>query len=213
MLYVANADNNCIVVVDIEEENESQVKGMIPTGWYPTSVAITPDGKSLLVGVGKGNQTKANPIPPEQAPQDKNAIERRGLPFPYIGTTLSGALSIIAMPSDEELAAYTERVYKNCPYSDKLLAGTPSELKTAMPTKIGDPSPIKHVIYIIKENRTYDQVFGDIAGSNADPNAGDVRRGDHSQPSQAGQGICAARQLVLQWAGLARRTSLVDHGL
>jgi Phosphoesterase family len=168
-LFVANADNNCIVVVDIEEENESQVKGMIPTGWYPTSVAITPDGKSLLVGVGKGNQTKANPIPAEQDAKDKDAIERRRLPFPYIGTTLSGALSIITVPDDEQLASFTERVYKNCPYSDKLLAGTPSELKTAVPTKIGDPSPIKHIIYIIKENRTYDQVFGDIPGSNADP--------------------------------------------
>jgi YVTN family beta-propeller protein len=168
-LFVANADNNCIVVVDIEEENESQVKGMIPTGWYPTSVAVTPDGKTLLVGVGKGNQTKANPIPADQDAKDKDAIERRRLPFPYIGTTLSGALSIIPIPDDEQLASYTERVYKNCPYSDKLLAGTPSELKTAVPTKIGDPSPIKHVIYIIKENRTYDQIFGDIPVSNADP--------------------------------------------
>ncbi|MES1213512.1 MAG: hypothetical protein ABUL64_02915, partial [Singulisphaera sp.] len=168
-LFVANADNNCIVVVDIEEPNESQVKGMIPTGWYPTAVAVTPDGKNLLVGVGKGNQTKPNPISPKLEPQDKDQVARRGLPFPYIGTTLSGALSIIPIPTDEQLAAFTERVYKNCPYSDKLLAGTPADVKTAVPTKIGDPSPIKHIIYIIKENRTYDQVFGDIPGSNADP--------------------------------------------
>ncbi len=168
-LFVANADNNCVVVVDIEEPNESGVKGMIPTGWYPTAVAVTPDGKHLLVGVGKGNQTKANPIAAQVEPKDKDQIARRRLPFPYIGTTLSGALSIIPIPDDEKLAAYTERVYKNCPYSDKLLAGTPSETKTAVPTKVGDPSPIKHVIYIIKENRTYDQVFGDIPGSNADP--------------------------------------------
>ena len=167
-LFVANADNNCVVVIDIEEENESQVKGMIPTGWYPTSVAVTLDGKNLLVGVGKGNQTKANPIPPDVTKKE-STYEQRRLPFPYIGSTLSGALSIIHMPNDEQLAAYTERVYKNCPYSDKLLSGTPSELKTAVPTRVGDPSPIKHVIYIIKENRTYDQVFGDIPGSNADP--------------------------------------------
>ncbi|HVU86749.1 MAG TPA: alkaline phosphatase family protein, partial [Pirellulales bacterium] len=169
-LFVANADNNCIVVVDIEEPNESGVKGMIPTGWYPTAVAVTPDGKNLLVGIGKGNQTKPNPIPAQLEPKDKDQIARRGLPFPYIGTTLSGALSIIPIPDDDDdLAAYTERVYKNCPYSDKLLAGTPSETKTAVPTKVGDPSPIKHVIYIIKENRTYDQVFGDMPASNADP--------------------------------------------
>ncbi|HEY2894249.1 MAG TPA: beta-propeller fold lactonase family protein, partial [Pirellulales bacterium] len=65
-LFVANADNNCVAVIDIERANSSQVKGMIPTGWYPTSVALTPDGKQLLVGVGKGNQTKANPIPTDK---------------------------------------------------------------------------------------------------------------------------------------------------
>ena len=60
-------------------------------------------------------------------------------------------------------------VYKNCPYSDKLLTDAPTTLRTAIPVKIGDPSPIKHVIYIIKENRTYDQVFGDMPKGNGDP--------------------------------------------
>src|SRR5262249_42208880 len=68
MLYVANADNNCVAVIDIRERDKSQVVGFIPTGWYPTSVAVTPDSKNLLVGVGKGNQTKANPIPKDAKP-------------------------------------------------------------------------------------------------------------------------------------------------
>src|SRR5262249_10347901 len=55
-LFVANADNNCVAVIDVAKPSESQVKGFIPTGWYPTSVAVTPDSKNLLVGVGKGNQ-------------------------------------------------------------------------------------------------------------------------------------------------------------
>ena len=59
-LYVANADNNCVAVVDVRVPAKSQVKGFIPTGWYPTSVAVTPNGKRLLVGVGKGNQTHPN---------------------------------------------------------------------------------------------------------------------------------------------------------
>ncbi|MEX0676505.1 MAG: bifunctional YncE family protein/alkaline phosphatase family protein [Pirellulales bacterium] len=166
-LFVANADNNCVAVVDISAPNRSQVQGFIPSGWYPTAVAVTPDGKKLLVGVGKGNQTKANPIPKEPRAPDPN--ERRRRPYPYIGTTLSGALSIVAMPDDKQLAAYTETVYRNCPYSDKLLAGTPYAEKTAIPTKVGEPSPIKHVIYIIKENRTFDQVLGDIGRGNCDP--------------------------------------------
>ena len=166
-LYVANADNNCVAVVDIAVPSKSQVKGFIPTGWYPTSVAVTPDGKRLLVGVGKGNQTKPNPIGAPGPDDAKKKASRR--PFPYIGTTLSGALSIVTVPDDKALAAHTEAVYKNCPYSDKLLSDAPSKEKTAIPTKVGDPSPIKHVLYIIKENRTYDQVFGDLPRGNGDP--------------------------------------------
>ncbi len=128
--------------------------------------------RSLLVGVGKGNQTKANPIEPVR-PKTKTDVapvaKRRALPFPYIGTTLSGSLSIVPVPDDKALAQYTETVYKNCPYSDKLLTDAPHPEKTAIPTKVGDPSPIKYVLYIIKENRTYDQVFGDMPRGNGDP--------------------------------------------
>jgi YVTN family beta-propeller protein len=167
-LYVANADNNCVAVVDISKASHSQVQGFIPTGWYPTAVAVTPDGKSLLVGVGKGNQTRGNPIAAAKDPA-KAGEGNRGRPYPYIGTTLSGALSIVPIPDVAQLAAYTEAVYLNCPYSDKLLSDAPHAEKTAIPTKVGDASPIKHVIYIIKENRTYDQVFGDIGRGNCDP--------------------------------------------
>jgi YVTN family beta-propeller protein len=191
-LFVANADNNCVAVLDVAERDKSQVLGFIPTGWYPTSVAVTPDGKNLLVGVGKGNQTKPNPIKkdadkdkgkdekkadekkadekkPDEKKQDEKQQPERRLPYPYIGTTLSGALSIVPIPDEKQLTAYTARVYKNCPYSDTLLTAALSKQKTAIPTRVGDPSPIKYVIYIIKENRTYDQVFGDIKEGNGDP--------------------------------------------
>ncbi len=172
-LYVANADNNCIAVIDIAAPNRSQVKGFIPTGWYPTAVAVTPDGKSLLVGVGKGNQTKANPIEPAKAKgPEKSEIATAADPrarYKYIGTTLSGALSVVPVPDEKALALYTETVYKNCPYSDRLLTDAPHPEKTAIPTRVGEPSPIKHVLYIIKENRTYDQVFGDMPRGNGDP--------------------------------------------
>jgi len=168
-LYVANADNNCVAVVDVSVPGKSQVKGFIPTGWYPTSIAVTPDGKQLLVGVGKGNRTQPNPIKPLNDLAHKLPIVgSKMLPCPYIGTTLSGPLSIVPVPGEEKLAAYTETVYRNCPYSDKLLTDAPHPRKTAIPTKVGEPSPIKHVIYIIKENRTYDQVFGDVAKGNGD---------------------------------------------
>ncbi|MFI5454790.1 MAG: bifunctional YncE family protein/alkaline phosphatase family protein [Isosphaerales bacterium] len=175
-LFVANADNNDVAVIDVATPNRSQVKGFIPTGWYPTAVAVTPDGKHLLVGVGKGNQTKANPFEPVKAETQSKATKdgvavarRRSSPYPYIGTTLSGSLSVVPIPDERTLARYTETVYKNCPYSDKLLTDAPHPEKTAIPTKVGEPSPIKHVLYIIKENRTYDQVFGDLTRGNGDP--------------------------------------------
>lgn len=188
MLYVANADNNCVAAIDVRVPRRSQVRGFIPTGWYPTALAVTPDNEHLLIGVGKGNVTQSNRVANEkfvealQKKQEEGGYRR--IPFPHIGTTLSGALSIVDLPEDEEdededddeseevkaaWNAWTSRVYRNCPYSDKQLGGSPSTRKTAIPTKIGDPSPIKHVIYIIKENRTYDQVFSDIPRGNRDP--------------------------------------------
>jgi YVTN family beta-propeller protein len=173
-LYVANADNNCVAVIEVEEPNESQIKGFIPTGWYPTAVAVTPDNKTLLVGIGKGNRTSPNPTGDAarklgMVPFGGPTPGTRALPYPYIATTLSGALSIVPVPDEKALAAYTATVYRNCPYSDKLLTDAPYPSKTAIPNKVGDPSPIKHIIYIIKENRTYDQVFGDIPKGNGDP--------------------------------------------
>jgi YVTN family beta-propeller protein len=176
-LFVANADNNCVAVVDVATAGKSGVKGFIPTGWYPTALAVTPDGKSLLVGVGKGNMTRPNPYSKELAeriagakPEEIPPGFRDWLsPYPYVGMTLSGALSIVPMPDEKKLAEYTETVYRNCPYSDKLLTDAPYPEKTAIPTKVGNTSPIKHIIYVIKENRTYDQVFGDVKRGNGDP--------------------------------------------
>jgi sugar lactone lactonase YvrE len=171
-LYVANADNNCVAVIEVEEPRKSIIKGFIPTGWYPTSLALTPDDKKLLIGVGKGNVTQSNKPGQERlnaalaGPIGEGGYRR--IQFSHVGTTLSGALSIVDVPSGKELDKYTDQVYRNCPYSDKLLTVAPYERKTAIPTKVGEASPIKHVIYIIKENRTYDQVFSDIPRGSRD---------------------------------------------
>jgi YVTN family beta-propeller protein len=175
-LYVANADNNCVAVIDVEEPRKSAVKGFIPTGWYPTAIAVTPDGKNLLVGVGKGLQSKPNPFRKtgDKPLDDKELSEGvRKLPFPYIGTTMHGAVSVVQVPDEKRLKEYTAQVYRNCPYSDDQLTAAPHPEKTAIPNKVGDPSPIKYVIYIIKENRTYDQVLGDLAAGEHPKGNGD----------------------------------------
>jgi YVTN family beta-propeller protein len=160
-LYIANADNNDVAVVDVAKRGNSEVEGFIPTGWYPTSVRVSKDGKRIFVANGKGVASAANPQGPSPY---------KGRTPQYIGSMLKGAVSLINLPAKAKLAQLTRRVYANSPYTDEMLkaARAPKE-KTAIPFRVGDPSPIKHVIYVIKENRTYDQALGDVKEGNGDP--------------------------------------------
>ncbi len=162
-LYVANADNNDVCVVDISERGKSRVRGFIPTGWYPSAVLVSPDGRKVVIGSGKGTGTRPNPA---KTPIDPVVPKD----FQYIGTQLNGLLSFVDAPTDEQLANYTRQVYANTPYKDAQLGEVANDRKTAIPTRVGEPSPIKYILYIIKENRTYDQVFGDMPQGNGDPN-------------------------------------------
>jgi len=160
-LYIANADNNNIAVVDVAKRGNSKVEGFIPTGWYPTSLRASKDGKRIFVANGKGVASAANPQGPSPL---------RGRTPQYIGSMLKGTVSLINLPAKAKLAQLTRRVYANSPYTDEMLkAARPPKEKTAIPVRVGDPSPIKHVIYVIKENRTYDQVLGDMKEGNGDP--------------------------------------------
>ncbi|MDX1933176.1 MAG: selenium-binding protein SBP56-related protein [Capsulimonadales bacterium] len=160
-LYVANADNNNVCVADVSQRGRSRVRGFIPTGWYPTTVRVTPDGKKVIIGTGKGQGTGTN----------VTRVEPNGPPRRvHHGNLLRGILSFVDTPDDRALADYTRIVRANTPYNnDKLRQQADSRVKTAIPNRVGDSSPIKYVLYIIKENRTYDQVFGDLPQGNADP--------------------------------------------
>ncbi len=161
-LYIANADNNDVAVVDVAKKGKSEVEGFIPTGWYPTSVRTSKDGKRIFVANGKGVASAANPKGP-------NPYKVRTAETEYSGSLLKGTISLIAKPAKAKLAQLTRQTYKNSPYTDALLkaAKAPRE-KTAIPFRLGASSPIKHVIYIVKENRTYDQVLGDMKEGNGD---------------------------------------------
>ncbi len=167
-LYIANADNNNIAIVDVSKRRDSKVKGFIPTGWYPTSVRASKNGKQILVANGKGMTSAANPKGPQPKPGQSRADNKD---VQYIGSLLKGTVSVIDLPNNAKLAQLTKQTYANSPYTDELLqlARAP-KTGTAIPTKVGDSSPIKHVIYIVKENRTYDQVLGDLPEGNGDPN-------------------------------------------
>jgi YVTN family beta-propeller protein len=161
-LYAANADNNDVAVIDVREPGKSKVLGFIPVGWYPTALAVSRDGRSLFVANGKGTRSAANPAGPQPT-------VRRTPKTELISGLFLGSVSAIPVPDAAALARYTAQVYKNVPYNEKLRFVVPFEGKSAVPAKVGDTSPIQHVIYIVKENRTYDQVLGDMKEGNGDP--------------------------------------------
>lgn len=172
-LYIANADNNCLAVFDVTEPGKSFSKGFIPVGWYPTNVKVV--NKTVLVTNGKGLTSLANPHGPN--PTDvKEKVDRHSgdqnkpKEVQYIAGLFKGSLSIIDKPNDETLAAYSQAVYQNTPYSKDKEMNAEGEAGNPIPMKVGEPSPIKYVFYVIKENRTYDQVLGDIVQGNGDPN-------------------------------------------
>ncbi len=172
VLYVANSDNNDVAVVDVSEPVHSRVLGFIPTGWYPTSVAVSPDGKRLFLAMGKGLGIGSNS--PKNFPKERVRSKRD---YVYAPSLLQGYIGVLPAPSAAQLAAYTRQVVANSPYQDALLetpAKAPARGANPIPSRVGDPSPIKHVLYIIRENRTYDQVLGDLKKSgkpygNGDP--------------------------------------------
>lgn len=183
-LYIANADNNCLTVFDVSKPGFSKSKGFIPTGWYPTCVRVI--GKKIYVSNGKGLSSMANPQGPNPISKKQSVVLHQGIeskaPVQYIASLFKGSLSIIDIPSAKLLATYSQVVYHNTPYSKTKELLTSGEIGNPIPHKVGNPSPIKYVFYIIKENRTYDQVLGDIKGANGDTSL--VLFGENVTPNQ-----------------------------
>jgi YVTN family beta-propeller protein len=155
-LFVACGGINAVAVL---ETRDGRLKGLIPTAWYPNALALSPDGASLavatLLGVGSGSR---------ETPRDRYVHSYRG------------SVAVIPLPDAAQLASYTTAVAENNRLSlpSGSLAMRSSRLATrpapkALPERAGDPSLIEHVVYIIKENRTYDQLFGDLSKGNGDP--------------------------------------------
>jgi YVTN family beta-propeller protein len=169
-LYVANASNNAIAVVDADARGGDAVRGLIPTGWYPTAVALDETGSQLFIASGYGFGSIA-PVPAGEGRSYQDRV---------------GVVSILDVPDHATLARFTKQVHDNndvLPPVDDV--GDEGERHSArhddheeghrgpsrdpIPDRPGERSPIKHVFYVIKENRTYDQVFGDMPQGNGDP--------------------------------------------
>ncbi len=170
-MYVANADNNCLAVFDVSTLGKSLSKGFIPVGWYPTNVKVI--SQKIFVSNGKGFSSQANPYGPNPFRKREAVIYQQGdtskpIGVQYIAGLFKGAMSIIPMPNEKQLGIFSKAVYANTPYTKTKETDAAGLKGNPIPMKVGDKSPIKYVFYVIKENRTYDQVLGDIKNGNGD---------------------------------------------
>ncbi len=160
-LLIANADNNYLAVFNVENPGHAKSLGFIPVGWYPTAVQYLKSEK-IVVANGNGIASRANPdgpVPNKRRP--KNWMEN------YTGTMFKGTVSVIDFPQSKVLAEMSRKVYDNTPFIKKVKEESDQSIIPKRPNGKGS-SQIKHIFYIIRENRTYDQVLGDVAEGNGD---------------------------------------------
>ena len=219
-LYVANAHSNAVAVAALSARARaaqpaappakpvpSRILGFIPTGQYPSAVAVS--AGRIFVGNGKGtgvedssmrvSNSGRTPNPPNAAfPAGKKPGSQGGQ---YSGSIVAGNISMIPLPDEPTLAHYTQQIMQN----DGLLG-------FAVPRLFPGENPIRHVIYVIKENRTYDQVFGDVmAAGNGQPADGDPRLAIFGNGAAAQRPNGTPQTITPNHHALAQRFGLFDR--
>ncbi|MBV8995406.1 MAG: bifunctional YncE family protein/alkaline phosphatase family protein, partial [Pseudonocardiales bacterium] len=160
-LYVANAGNNDVAVVDL---GSGGVSGLIPTAWYPTAVVAT--DRALFVTNGKGLGAGPNDGPGHPNPYDPTTPTEKQ----YVGSMMVGTLSTVPIPVNHgRLTKWTQQVVHNDGFNSPGDGHGQGADAAIVPGGPGQRSPIQHVIYVVKENRTYDQEFGSLGKGNGDP--------------------------------------------
>ncbi|MEK7677840.1 MAG: bifunctional YncE family protein/alkaline phosphatase family protein [Verrucomicrobiota bacterium] len=156
-LYVCNGTQNAVAVVSFRL-GKSKLVGLIPTGWFPGAIAYDAARRSLYVANIKGIASGKHYDPGERVKYNSHQ---------YFGT-----LSLLPVPGSSQLRHHTRTVLKNyrrAVVEAARLPARPNMPARPVPERVGEPSVFKHVVYIIKENRTYDQVFGDVKEGKGDP--------------------------------------------
>jgi len=158
-LFVACSGINAVAVIDV---TKLKVSGFIPTGWFPAKLKVSNDGKKLIVSNAKGFGSGPN----------GGSTFDRGPEGSYIGALMKGTVQVLDVPSEEQLKIYTNQVISNNFNFEKASAEKFATRKNnPVPLYPGEKvSPIKHIVFISKENRTYDEVFGQIEKGKGDPN-------------------------------------------
>jgi YVTN family beta-propeller protein len=157
-LYVANGTQNAVAVVDFKP-GKSVLRGLVPVGWYPGALVYDARRRSVYAANIKG-------IPSVKGRDRQSGGEG------FNSHQYSGSLSLFRVPANRELGGLSAIVWRN--YRREQLAvarlpARPNQPARPVPERIGEPSVFKHVVYVIKENRTYDQVLGDMSEGNGDP--------------------------------------------
>ena len=156
-LYVCNAGQNAVAVVAFHP-GKSKLEGLIPTGWFPGAVVFDAGRRQLDVANIKGVIPGKHYGPGEKVKYNSHQ---------HLGT-----VSLVPLPGKKELQQDTARVLKNYRRAlaqQAFLPARPEARPQPVPERIGEPSVFKHVVYLVKENRTYDQVLGDVKQGNGDP--------------------------------------------
>jgi DNA-binding beta-propeller fold protein YncE len=157
ILYCANASQNAVAVFKFSPR-ETTLLGLIPAGWFPGALVFDARDKKICVANIKGIGTRT----------EKSKFKEA---FGFNTRQHAGSLSLIPVPLKSELVAFTQKALANLRYPLLAQAELPPRLNRApqpVPERAGEASVFKHVLYIIKENRTYDQILGDVAAGNGD---------------------------------------------
>jgi YVTN family beta-propeller protein len=190
-LYVAESGINAIAVLDAES---LEVRGHIPTAWYPYRVEISPDGRQLacISFRGFGNGPNAGPNRPSD---------------PFLG--MSGALTVLNVPTDAELGPMTTNVLAYAGLVDRRQdrARMASPVIPTVPGQVS--SQIQYVVFIAKENHTYDTIFDHIPGADSDPEL--LRWGLHQTLREKGQPTLNNVGVMVNHNALARQFAVSDN--
>jgi len=156
-LYVAEAGINAVGIIDIPT---LKVIGHIPTGWFPSKLEVSPNGKSLIISNAKGFGSGPN----------GGEKFREGKEGSYIGNLMKGTVSVVQIPEDKELVGLTDKVINNNYKIEDYSAIQSERANNPIPVFGGEKnSPIKYLVFISKENRTYDEIFGQVIKGKGDP--------------------------------------------
>ncbi len=198
-LYVAESGINAIGVINVEDQ---KVLGHIPTGWFPSKIEVTKDGKKLIIANAKGFGSGPN----------GGSNFKLGPEGSYIGSLMKGTVQVADIPSDEKLNDMTKKVISNNFKFSKSTDTIFNKRKdNPIPLYPGEKeSPIKHIVFISKENRTYDEVFGQIKKGNGDESL--ARYGENASFSNKKKTDSLSNVTVMpNHLALARQFGLADN--